>query len=775
MLFLFGLPVLSQIRGVSVNNQKKESNIKGNTYALIVGISKYKDPAIPQLEFADKDAIAFYNFLLSTGVDSNNIFLRINQQARLSEIWSDIYLLNEIAKSGDEVFIYFSGHGDVESRMITKDAFLLPYDSPKSLYAAGAISIYLLKGGIATLSAKGVKVVFIADACHSGTLAGGREGMEAAASVLKDKWQDEIKILSCQPGELSIEGKQWGNGRGLFSYELINGISGLADKNKNGKVSLRELNLFLMEKVPDEASPAIQNPVIMGNMETELATVNKNTLNSVSTLATNQSLTKVDSKGFEESILKNLPDSIQNTYYAFSYLLKNGYLGAKEENSAYYHLKKIPENESTRVLIALMKRNLAAAIIEHAQTQLDSLVNNFKTQEELDVKRLSQETADLREILGDEKVKSLGYLSKSLYFQALEISRTDKDYYLHWWHFSDKVKPIKDKLLYGNQLDSIYRKTFYSGSSMNDSLFVLKDSVLIQAIETMNSALMIDSTAAYLFLAKADLLIQRKRNNEAISLIKMAIKLSPKFYYSKIILGKTYMKMGMNDSALMVFSDLAKSPVIEYSIQANSKKSEVFNLMNEIDSSEYYMKNVINLLANVKLDTVKFSHPIRGMKLINLSDTIRDISYLRNHLELYKLNWYNDCMDSLDSNYFYRVSFEIKKPWQYEVEFEKVGDYFFNRKEFDKALFYYNSSGFQKPIAMKIINVYAEMNLPCIAVNYLEESLEEKQHSGVNLSPYLPDLDFNFLNTNPHFHSIRTTPEFKSLMKKYFPDQYKEK
>ncbi|MBK7305024.1 MAG: hypothetical protein IPI90_17740 [Saprospiraceae bacterium] len=46
------------------------------------------------------------------------------------------------------------------------------------------------------------------------------------------------KILSCQPNEFSLEGEQWGGGRGVFSYHLVDGLFGLADRNNDGLITL---------------------------------------------------------------------------------------------------------------------------------------------------------------------------------------------------------------------------------------------------------------------------------------------------------------------------------------------------------------------------------------------------------------------------------------------------------------------------------------------------------------------------------------------------------
>src|SRR5260221_368086 len=67
-------------KGMKVN-PVDTSSATGKTYALIVGISKYHNPAIQPLLFADKDAIAFRDYLIASGVDSNNITLLINEKA----------------------------------------------------------------------------------------------------------------------------------------------------------------------------------------------------------------------------------------------------------------------------------------------------------------------------------------------------------------------------------------------------------------------------------------------------------------------------------------------------------------------------------------------------------------------------------------------------------------------------------------------------------------------------------------------------------------------
>lgn len=59
----------------------------GETWAVIVGVSSYQN--ITKLNFADKDAKAFYDYLVDpqVGSKSSNIKLLLNGQAKAADLW----------------------------------------------------------------------------------------------------------------------------------------------------------------------------------------------------------------------------------------------------------------------------------------------------------------------------------------------------------------------------------------------------------------------------------------------------------------------------------------------------------------------------------------------------------------------------------------------------------------------------------------------------------------------------------------------------------------
>lgn len=111
----------AQMKGatpISIVNGQQSMAI--NTYAVVVGISDYQDPGIPDLRFADKDAEAFANFLRSPAggsLDQDHVKVLINAHATMAQFGIALDWLIENAKENDRVIIYFSGHGDVEKRL----------------------------------------------------------------------------------------------------------------------------------------------------------------------------------------------------------------------------------------------------------------------------------------------------------------------------------------------------------------------------------------------------------------------------------------------------------------------------------------------------------------------------------------------------------------------------------------------------------------------------------------------------------------------------------
>lgn len=230
---------------------------QGKIYALIIGISDYEN--ISDLNYADDDATDFYNYLVkesNLGVDSNNIKLLINKKATSANVGKELLKLKNRMEEGSTFFVYFAGHGDANGEA---QAFLLASDLPKiedpSLYAfnGGVIHVYFLKDEIRKIIAeKKANVILVTDACRTNELAGSSEGAKMYTNKIMESNSGEIQFISCAADEKSEESKNFGQGRGIFSFFFTNGLRGLADtRPQDGKVTVRELFDYVQRSVED--------------------------------------------------------------------------------------------------------------------------------------------------------------------------------------------------------------------------------------------------------------------------------------------------------------------------------------------------------------------------------------------------------------------------------------------------------------------------------------------------------------------------------------------
>jgi tetratricopeptide (TPR) repeat protein len=237
--------------------KKEDPKSKGNTYALITGISRYQaNDSYQNLQYADADAMEFYRYLVSGKggkLSSANVDTLFNENASFMEFWRKFNRIKEKLQKNDVFYIYFSGHGDAYR---ADEAYLLAYDAPagndRNNYSTGVglIDIHKLKVRIQEITGNGTQVILITDACRTNELPGKGEGLTISYQQIFERKAGEVQLISCASNQVSFEGSQWGGGRGLFSWHLINGLRGMADTDpEDGEVTLTELYDYVKKNV----------------------------------------------------------------------------------------------------------------------------------------------------------------------------------------------------------------------------------------------------------------------------------------------------------------------------------------------------------------------------------------------------------------------------------------------------------------------------------------------------------------------------------------------
>ena len=110
----------------------------------------------------------------------------------------------------------------------------------------------MTKKKIAKETAKDVDVYFIMDACRSNELPGGSEGQNFLNTAISEKRAGEIIMLATGAGEESLEDATIGTGHGLFTYYLVDGLTGTADSSGtvDNKITLQEIQKYVDKNVP---------------------------------------------------------------------------------------------------------------------------------------------------------------------------------------------------------------------------------------------------------------------------------------------------------------------------------------------------------------------------------------------------------------------------------------------------------------------------------------------------------------------------------------------
>jgi tetratricopeptide (TPR) repeat protein len=417
-------------KGARPINQSTSQPVN-QTRAVVVGISDYQHKSITDLHFADRDAEAFADWLsrgLGTGgnLSPEQIQLLTNGRATAAQVVAALDGLVDSCAEGDVAIIYFSGHGDIEKVTARQNGYLLCHDSPATGYpAGGTLSLGYLADIVFTIAEKKCKVVLVTDACHAGKLAGAAyNGTQTTNAALAKQFANEVKIMSCQESELSLEGEQWGGGRGVFSYHLVDGLVGFADKNADGMVSLLEIGRYLEDRVSAEAAPHPQTPVTLGDRNFALARVD------MPLLAEWQKVKSGGKPAFRSTDMRGILSGQDSAMYqAFQAALQRRDFLEPAGNCADFFYRQLLESASMRQMHGLMRRNYAAALQDEIQQAINALLdndpyeaNNWYFHPEK-FSRYPEYLDRAIELLGEKHYLAPSLRSKKAYFEGYAIGK----------------------------------------------------------------------------------------------------------------------------------------------------------------------------------------------------------------------------------------------------------------------------------------------------------------------------------------------------------------
>lgn len=274
----------SDSRYGSKKDVRQQQYVHGQKWAVVMGISEYKDTRIPSLRYASADAYSFYQWLISPEggrYAPQRVLFLVDAEATGERMKSALFEWLKQALAEDMVTIFFAGHGSPESPDNPSNLFLLPYDAKYDNIPSTGFPMWDIETALKRyIRAK--KVVVIADACHAAGVGQPFDVARRANRALMvnpissslgelSMASDGVAIFSASAdNQYSQEGQEWGGGHGVFTHFLLEGLKGGADFNKDGKVNLGELNLYLSEQVR-RATKNAQSPIVSGKFDPALS------------------------------------------------------------------------------------------------------------------------------------------------------------------------------------------------------------------------------------------------------------------------------------------------------------------------------------------------------------------------------------------------------------------------------------------------------------------------------------------------------------------------
>ncbi len=202
-----------------LNVSKAKDMVIGNYYALIIGIDKYTGKW-PPLQNAVNDAKAV-EATLNAKYKFDYFRTLYNEQATRKSIIAQLEWLVQNVKEQDNVFIYYSGHGDFKKEL--NKGFWVPIDaianSTADFISNNDLQTYV--GGI-----KSKHTLLVTDACFSGDLFRG--STVSVPFENSEKYYKEVHGLTSRQAFTSggIEPVMDGgkDGHSVFAYYLLKSL-----------------------------------------------------------------------------------------------------------------------------------------------------------------------------------------------------------------------------------------------------------------------------------------------------------------------------------------------------------------------------------------------------------------------------------------------------------------------------------------------------------------------------------------------------------------------
>ncbi len=229
----------------------------GSLYILAIGVDQYRNSRY-NLNYAKADA---RGMAIELSKAARSLYKQIyidslfDKEATTENLQQKLGSLREKVQPEDVFIFFYAGHGVMSDPEDAKEAdfYLVLHNVTQMLgneqqLASNGFSSTSLKRSLLEIRAQKQLIFF--DACNAGGAVNNfTRGAGEEAAILQLARSTGMTVLSSTNQEQqATEVGQLGHG--IFTYALLNGINGEADLKKDGKVTVKEIELYLNEVIP---------------------------------------------------------------------------------------------------------------------------------------------------------------------------------------------------------------------------------------------------------------------------------------------------------------------------------------------------------------------------------------------------------------------------------------------------------------------------------------------------------------------------------------------
>jgi hypothetical protein len=238
---------MPQAKQAEVSCEKSEGPTLGpirNRWALLVGINRYIDPAFPLLRFCVNDVLALEQMLKSLGYTVVTLHDDADEEWLLptrDNVEAELARLCQVAGPEDLLYVHFACHG----KLADDQAILITREARAPTLAKRALRLTEVEQQMRESQARWL--VLTLDACHTG-VESGRDVADPEFIRSAGQVPEGLALIAASTAQQIAQ--EWHEKEhGVFTYHLLEGFSGKADREGKGFVTVADLKVHILDSL----------------------------------------------------------------------------------------------------------------------------------------------------------------------------------------------------------------------------------------------------------------------------------------------------------------------------------------------------------------------------------------------------------------------------------------------------------------------------------------------------------------------------------------------